>query len=67
MILHSEYFYGNKISEYGLENGYLDYATLAKSFDAVLNNSIIEETDGLIGCWEQVSGQIDNSDEIEAL
>lgn len=36
----SKYFYGNKISEYGLENGYIDYSTLAKSFDAVLVNDI---------------------------
>jgi hypothetical protein len=36
----SEYFYGNKISEYGLENGYIDYRTLAKCFDAVLVNDI---------------------------
>lgn len=36
----SEYFYGNKISEYGLKHGYIDYATLAKSFDCVLVNDI---------------------------
>lgn len=36
----SEYFYGNKISEYGLKNGYVDYRTLAQAFDAVLNNDI---------------------------
>ena len=67
----SEYFYGNKISEYGLKNGYLDYSTLAKAFDAVmvndiaklfystLNNEFIEP--------EQVNGYIDNSEEIEEL
>lgn len=31
-------FYGNPISKYGLENGYVDYAALTKSFDAVLCN-----------------------------
>lgn len=36
----SEYFYGNKISDYGIKNGYIDYATLAKSFDCVLCNDI---------------------------
>lgn len=36
----SKYFYGNEISEYGLKNGYVDYKTLAKSFDAVLCNDI---------------------------
>lgn len=62
----NEYFYGNKISDYGIENGFVDYATLAKSFDAVLNNEIISKTID-IGYWEQVNGFIDNSDEIEEL
>lgn len=39
-VHRSKYFYGNKISDYGLECGYLDYSTLAKSFDAVLVNDI---------------------------
>lgn len=65
-IHKSEYFYGNKISDYGLENGYIDYATLANSFDSILNNDIIEKTME-IGFWEQVNGIIDNSDEIDAL
>ena len=25
MTLKSIYFYGNKVSEYGIENGYVDY------------------------------------------
>ena len=37
---YSKYFCGNKISDCGLEHGYVDYATLAKSFDAVLVNDI---------------------------
>lgn len=61
-----KYYYGNAISEYGLENGRVDYATLAKAFDAVLNNDIMSLTYN-IGCWEQVSGTIDNTDEIEEL
>jgi hypothetical protein len=36
----SKYFYGNKISEYGLKNGYVDYRTLAKAFEGVLCNDI---------------------------
>lgn len=51
----SNYFYGNKISDYGLEYGYVDYATLAKSFDAVLNNEIMGKTMD-IGYWDIVSG-----------
>lgn len=65
-IHKSKYFYGNKISDYGLEHGYIDYATLSKAFDAVLNNGIMGKTTE-IGCWEQVNGFIDNSDEIEEL
>ena len=35
-------YYGNAISEYGLERGYVDYACLAKSFNHVLCNNIME-------------------------
>lgn len=57
------YFCGNKISEYGLKHGFVDYATLAKSFDAVLNNGIISST-AEIGYWEIVSGaEFDENDE----
>lgn len=62
----SKYFCGNKISVYGLENGYIDYATLAKSFNIVLNNDIMENTVN-IGWWEQINGFVDNSEEIEEL
>ena len=61
---YSHYFYGNKISDYGIQHGYVDYATLAKSFDCVLNNGIIENT-AYIGYWEQVSGFVDNAETIE--
>lgn len=61
-----KYYYGNAISEYGLEYGRVDYATLAKAFDAVLNNDVMSLTYD-IGYWEQVSGIIDNTDEIEEL
>lgn len=61
-----KYYYGNAISEYGLEYGRVDYATLAKAFDAVLNNDIMNLTYD-IGSWEQVNGIVDNSKEIEEL
>lgn len=61
-----KYYYGNAISEYGMEHGYVDYRTLAKAFDAVLNNDIMPLTYD-IGSWEQVSGIIDNTDEVEEL
>ena len=35
-------FYGHKVSDYALENGRLDYATLSKCFDCVLCNQITE-------------------------
>ena len=64
--MEQKYYYGNAISEYGLEKGRVDYGTLAKCFDAVLNNDIMEFTYD-IGSWEQVSGTVDNTDEIEEL
>lgn len=66
MFVHGKYFYGNEISEYGQEHGRVDYATLAKAFDAVLNNDIMQKTYD-IGYWEQESGFVDNSEEIEEL
>lgn len=59
-----KYYYGNPISDYGMEHGYVDYATLAECFDSVLNNDIMSLTYD-IGCWDQVSGIVDNTDEIE--
>ena len=56
MIWTSEYFYGNKISDYGLEQGYVDYRTLAKAFDAVLNNDIYGFVLEHIGFWSLESG-----------
>ena len=51
-----KYFYGNEISAYGLEHGYVDYATLVKSFNHVLANDIIKQTEGTIGSWEPENG-----------
>lgn len=65
MMRFKDYFYGNKISEYGRKNGRVDYATLAKAFDAVLNNNIMSATG--YEFWEQESGQIDNQEEIDSL
>ncbi len=68
----SKYFYGNKISNYGLQNKRVDYGTLVKCFDAVLNNKIIDAT-AEIGYWETLSDGIDQdqidmlNDEIEHL
>ena len=56
VIWRSEYFCGNKISDYGINNKYVDYATLAKSFDCILNNDIIAMTNYVVGEWETVNG-----------
>ena len=66
MEVYGEYYYGNKVSDYGIEHGYVDYRTFAKAFDAVLANDFMEKTWEL-GEWEQVGGFVDNSDEIEEL
>lgn len=64
MKVQSNYFYGNKISDYGIREGYVDYRTLARSFDAVLNNDIISNTYN-VGYWDIISSY--NSDEINEL
>lgn len=54
--------FGVRVSEYGLKNGYLDYAALAKILGAsILNNSIIpylgwDEWDLVNGCEENEDG-----------
>lgn len=53
-IWRSNYFFGNEVSDYGKENHYIDYATLAKSFQHVLNNDIIGATG--FDDWELVNG-----------
>ena len=67
----SPYFYGNKISDYGLENGYVDYATLSKAFDAVLVNDIttlfFADTNGEFNQPDQVNEFVDNYDQIDQL
>ncbi len=67
----STYFCGNKISEYGLQHKRVDYATLAKAFDAVLCNDITKlfysTINGEYNEVEQVSGFIDNQEQIDEL
>ena len=41
ITLSSNYWYGKKASEYGIENGYLDYGTFAAAFPHILNNDIM--------------------------
>lgn len=48
------HFFGNEISKYGQENHRVDYRTLAKAFDVVLNNNIVSATGW--ENWETVNG-----------
>lgn len=64
--MENKYYYGNAISDYGMEKGYVDYGTFSKAFNCVLNDEIISSTYD-IGYWNQVSGQVDNTEEIEEL
>lgn len=62
------HFYGNEVSSYGKENGYVDYRTFAKAFDAVMNNSIMQELECAGFYFEPIQdGTPDNSDEIDEL
>lgn len=69
--IKGNYFCGNKISDYGIKSGYVDYRTLAKSFDAVLCNDITKLFYNEIGRDyvepHQINGYIDNSEEIEEI
>ena len=61
------YYYGNKVSEYGQEHNRVDYATFAKAFNHVLNNSIMGELESKGYYFEQIGGYVDNSEEIDEL
>lgn len=53
--------FGTKISDYGLENGYLDYYALANIVgDRVLNNNIVQYTG--YENWELACGEEENED-----
>lgn len=56
MKITGKYFYGNEVSEYGQEHGFLDYGTLSEAFDSVLNNDIMSATESAGFYWEQESG-----------
>ena len=53
--------YGHKVSEYGLQHGYLDYYTLSEIVgDCILNNNIFLEAG--YENWELVSGEEESED-----
>ena len=55
MKINGTTFYGNEVSEYGKENGYVDYKTLASAFDAVMANALIETTSRAGFYWEPLT------------
>jgi len=57
--MEQKYYYGNKISKYGMEHGYVDYKALADSFGHVHNDEMIKH-----GLWEQISGVLGDDEEI---
>lgn len=68
---NSKFFYGHEISPYGLQQGRVDYRTLAKCGDMVLCNDITKlfynDFGGEFIDPEQVNGIIDNSEQIDEL
>lgn len=60
-------FYGNEISEYGLQHNRVDYRALAKSFNGVLNNDIIPVLSNAGYYFDLLQGGTDNSEEIEEI
>lgn len=54
--VYGEYFCGNRISDYGIQNNRVDYGTLAKAFDAVLNNNIYGAAINAGYYWEPYCG-----------
>lgn len=66
--VYGNHFYGNEASDYGKEMGYVDYRTFSKAFDAVMNNSIMQELESAGYYFEPVQdGSSDYSDEIDEL
>lgn len=65
-VLHSNYFYGHEVSDYGKEHGYVDYRTLAQAFDAVMSNDIMTQTESAgLGFWELENGSFEYYEDID--
>lgn len=62
--IYSNWFYGNEVSPYGKENGRVDYATLAKAFDAVMCNSIMDNRYLEYEDWIQINGKKNHDEAI---
>lgn len=64
-VWKSDYFFGNEVSDYGKEYKRIDYGTLAKAFQHVLNNDIVSATGW--DSWDIENGELwdENDDPIE--
>lgn len=57
MKLYGDKVYGVKVSDYGLEKGYLDYKALAEIIgNCILNNTVRAAT---MEDWEMIHGEFD--------
>ena len=65
-FVHGEYFYGEKISDYGIKSGYVDYRCFTKNLNMVLNNDIMTTLENNGYYFEPVNYP-DFSDEINEL
>lgn len=63
--MFTTHFYGNEISKYGQDHGFVDYRTLAKAFDGVMCNEVtslpdfwecVEFTNGGLYSYEDADG-----------
>ena len=52
----ADYFNGEKISEYGLKHGYVDYRTFTKNMEMVLNNDLMFTLENNGYYFEPVNG-----------
>ena len=57
MTLYGNRVYGEEVSPYGLEKGYLDYRTLARILGDVIHNDTVREETPYE--WEIVNGEYD--------
>ncbi len=57
-------FYGNEISNYGVENGRVDYYALSKAFDNIYCDDVIRITSALGLNWSLVNGKVAEDDTV---
>ena len=61
IYVYGNSFCGTEISEYGIENGRVDYYSLARSFDHIPCNDLINTTGGFTK-WELFCGELEDDE-----